>query len=555
MDLKTTAQGQLEKLKAIQQKAEEDKAKKLAEELKLPYLNLHITPINPDILAMVPKEKAVAAKLGVFQKKDQTLLIATFNPTEPLAQEIMTSLTEKKFKLDIFIVTLSGLKNLVWPHYRKEIIIEAKELGEIEISAETIKNLKAGLTDLSKTREKFKELKKENTTQVIELILAASLANKASDLHFQPEKLAVRLRFRIDGALEDIFELTPETYHQIKNRFKLVSGLSINIIDIPQDGRFTIKLDEVEIEVRVSILPSGTGEGIVMRVLDPSAISVPLEKTGLTDLNYKIALAEISRPNGIILLTGPTGSGKTTTLYAFLNKLNTPDVKIITVEDPVEYKLQGISQTQIEAEKGLTFGAALRSILRQDPNIILVGEMRDQETSETALQAALTGHLVFSTLHTNDAAGAIPRLIDLGIKGSTIAPALNLIIAQRLIRKICLVCRETIAPTAAELEKLSQELKNINQDILASYPKIDQDLKIYQAKGCNQCNHGFKGRLGIHELLRNTDEIKNAILTAPNQFEIKKIAIKEGMLTLKQDGYLKVLQGITTLSEIEDETG
>lgn len=553
MPLSFQDQTQNDKIKEIQRKAEEDRAKKLAQDLKLIYLDLRLTPINPDALALVPKEKAIETQMGVFQKKDRKLLIAAANSASQKIQTIIEDLKKQGYECEIFIVSLSGLKNFVWPAYREEVKIEAQILGEVNISPKTILSLKNKLTNLPSVKNELQNIKDKNTTQIIELILAGALGIKASDLHFQPEKTLTQLRFRIDGILENILELDPDTYQKIKNRLKLVSNLSLNIIDAPQDGRFTIKQGNEEIEIRVSTLPGGYGEGIVMRVLDPSAISVSLEKLGLSDFNYQIALEEIKRPNGMIILTGPTGSGKTTTLYAFLNKLNNPEVKIITVEDPIEYKLAGVAQTQIEPEKGLTFAGALRSILRQDPDIILVGEIRDSETAETALQAALTGHIVFSTLHTNDAAGAITRLIDIGAKPAVIAPALNLIIAQRLVRKICAKCRAVDKVNSKDLEKIKKELDNVDKKILRQYETIDKNLKIYNAYGCEECNNGYKGRIAIHELIKikASETVKNLIIKNANQFEIKKAATSEGLLTLKQDGYLKVLSGITTIEEID----
>lgn len=553
MNLSFQDENQNDKIKEIQRKAEENQAKKLSQNLKLTYLDLRLTPINPDALALIPKEKTIEAQMGVFQKKDRKLLIAALNSANQKTQIEIDKLKKQGYECEIFIVSLSGLKNFIWPNYREEVKIEAQVLGEVKISPETILDLKNKLTNLSAIKNEMQNAPKKNTTQIIELALAASLAIKASDIHFQPEKNSTQVRFRIDGSLENILELNAETYQKIKNRLKLVSNLSLNIVDAPQDGRFTIKQKNEEIEVRVSTLPGGYGEGIVMRVLDPAAISVPLEKLGLADFNYQIALEEIKRPNGMIILTGPTGSGKTTTLYAFLNKLNNTEVKIITVEDPIEYKLAGVSQTQIEAKKGLTFAAALRSILRQDPDIILVGEMRDTETAETAIQAALTGHIVFSTLHTNDAAGAITRLIDIGAKPAVIAPALNLIIAQRLIRKICAKCQTVDKVDSQDLEKIKKELDNVDKKVISQYPTIDKNLKIYKATGCGECNNGYKGRIAIHELIKvkASETIKNLIIKNANQFEIKKAAIDEGLLTLKQDGYLKVLLGITTIEEID----
>ncbi len=334
---------------------------------------------------------------------------------------------------------------------------------------------------------------------------------------------------------------------------KLVSGLKINVSDAAQDGRFTTTLKQEDIEVRTSVIPSEYGETVVMRVLDPKTISLSLTDLGLRPDDREIIDRELKRPNGTILVTGPTGSGKTTSLYAFLKAVKSSELKIITIEDPIEYHLDGIEQTQVDPGSGYTFSTGLRSILRQDPDIILVGEIRDLETAEIGMHAALTGHLVFSTLHTNDAAGAVPRLVDLGAKTSIIGPAINIIIAQRLVRKLCDDCKVEIAPNEAILNKIKSFINGLPEKTKSLY--ANQTPKLYEAKGCSKCHGGFKGRIGIFEFLKCGDEMEALIARESTEEAIKKLGRSQGMVEMQGDGVLKAISGLTTLKEVERITG
>lgn len=389
-----------------------------------------------------------------------------------------------------------------------------------------------------------------STTKVANIIFSSASALKASDIHFEIERDKTLLRFRLDGLLYDVLRFDTKVYNSLLNRIKLVSGLKLNVIDTPQDGRFTIKRDNADIEVRVSTIPSEYGETAVLRLLDPSAVALKLSDLGLRPDDLEAANLEIKKPNGMILATGPTGSGKTTTLYAFLKEVNSSELKSITIEDPIEYHLPGIEQTQVDEERGYTFAAGLRSILRQDPDIILVGEIRDLETAETAIHAALTGHLVFSTLHTNDAVGAVPRLVDMGIKLPTIGPALNLIVAQRLLRKLCDACKTEMMIDAATKA-------NIDKFITSLPPRVAKPDKIslYTAKGCDKCNNGYVGRIGVFEMLPAGDELEKEIARDLTEEAIRKFAKSKGMVSLQADGILKAFAGITTLDEVERITG
>ena len=337
---------------------------------------------------------------------------------------------------------------------------EKKLLGSIEISEKIIDETKKDITNIADFKKKIEEYLLQNVTELLDIILGGAVLLDVSDVHIEPQENDAKLRVRLDGILQDIISFDHEVYHHLTSRLKLLSKLKLNILDKPQDGRYTIKIDDLFIEVRTSSLPAEYGESIVMKLLNPNNL-IDLEDLGIRNDLYKTFQKEITKPNGMIIVTGPTGSGKTTTLYAFLKQIQNSGIKIITIEDPIEYHLKGISQTQVSPEKGYTFADGLRSIVRQDPNVILVGEIRDLETAKIALQAALTGHLVLSTLHTNDAAGTIPRLEDLGEDASSIASGLKMVVAQRLIRKVCKECSTLVKPTEAELSEIERSFKNI----------------------------------------------------------------------------------------------
>ncbi|MEK7659519.1 MAG: GspE/PulE family protein [Patescibacteria group bacterium] len=388
---------------------------------------------------------------------------------------------------------------------------------------------------------------KTTTTEMLELLSGGAISSGASDIHFEPEEKSIRLRFRIDGILEDIMNLNKNDYPTILNRIKLMAGLKINIHNSPQDGRFTIKKEnsDSDIEARTSVLPGAYGESVVIRLLDPQTLKKNMEELGMRNELLEEIKKQLKKTTGSILNTGPTGSGKTTTLYAFVNFVNKPGIKIVTIEDPIEYHIGGISQTQVEPDKGYSFANGLRSIIRQDPDVILVGEIRDSETAEIVMHSALTGHLVFSTLHTNDAAGAIPRLIDMGASPQAIAPAINLAIAQRLVRKLCQECKKKIKASPEEIKKIKEVLGKIIQT------NESNEIEISKKEGCEKCNFiGYKGRIGVFEGFRVDDELEKLILKSPAVSEIKDLLRKKGMITMLQDSYLKILDGITDFDEV-----
>jgi type II secretory ATPase GspE/PulE/Tfp pilus assembly ATPase PilB-like protein len=433
-----------------------------------------------------------------------------------------------------------------------ETITEKIEI-EQELEAELEKNL-VSLPTLKKIAE---DAALKDISLLLKVLMSGAIILDSSDMHMEAIESGSIIRLRVDGVLQEVVSFDPQKHQRIVSRIKLLSGLKLNVEDKPQDGRFSIVINKEnsveEVEVRVSTLPTEYGETIVMRVLNPKNL-ISLEDLGLRKDLYQKFNEQSERPNGMIIVTGPTGSGKTTTLYAFLKKIRNPEIKVVTIEDPIEYHLDGISQTQVNPKKGYDFAAGLKSIVRQDPDAILVGEIRDLETASIALQAALTGHLVLSTLHTNDAAGTIARLQALGEKAVNIAPAINVAIAQRLVRKVCPKCAETEIISPELFETIKKDLEGMPQGI--DMPELTADIKIAKIKGCEHCNFtGYKGRIGIFEAMTIDDEVQDFILTAPSTSALEKLAVKKGMTTMKQDGLIKVLRGTTTMDEIKRVIG
>src|SRR3989338_7316681 len=534
-----------DKLSSIQVGKTEEAAQAVAQKVGLPYINLKAFPVDANSVLLVDEKDARLGQLVVISKTGQNLKIGVTDPTNPQTKTVLNKITAQGFSFGLVIVSPLDLE-AGWQRYK-----EKKE--KIIISPGVVELKDAELSDLQKQIKNIADLKERLSsipiTKVLNILIAGALKIKASDIHFEPEEKEIRLRYRLDGVLNDVVNFSPTGYPSILSRIKLLSGLKINIHDSPQDGRFTIRKEEIDIEVRVSILPGAYGENIVMRILDPRTIKQKLEDLGMReDVLIKIKKL-LEKTTGAILTTGPTGSGKTTTLYAFVKHVNNPDVKIITGEDPIEYHIEGISQTQVDAGAGYTFASGLRSIVRQDPDVILVGEIRDVETAEIAMQAALTGHLVFSTLHTNSSAGTIPRLIDLGVRPVTLAPAINAAMAQRLVRRLCMVCRKKQTILAESLALLKKYLSDMSQKI--KIPTFSESTELYYPDKCKECNFtGYHGRVGIYELFEIDDEMETLILKSPPISEVQSLAVKKGMVTLLQDGLLKVLDGITSIEEV-----
>ncbi|OGH85411.1 MAG: hypothetical protein A2294_00905 [Candidatus Magasanikbacteria bacterium RIFOXYB2_FULL_38_10] len=420
---------------------------------------------------------------------------------------------------------------------------------DVSITEQDLERLGSSINSLIEFKKQLANL--DNVTDSVTLLVAAALKLEASDVHVESEEEGAVVRYRLDGILQEAGLISKELWSRIISRIKLLAGLKINIIDTPQDGRYTIVLKNAKVDVRVSTLPTVFGESVVMRILK-SVSALSFEELGLQDTLLGALKKQIERPSGMVITTGPTGSGKTTTLYAILQQLNKPGVKIITLEDPVEYKMPGVNQSQIDASREYTFVKGLRSLLRQDPDIVMVGEIRDLETAETAIQAALTGHFMLSTIHTNNAAGAVPRFLSMGVKPFLLAPALNAVMGQRLVRRLCNVCKKEISLEEMSLKKARETLQKLPAEFLTKHQIILDNLKFYGPVGCEACNGlGYKGRIGIYELLEMNKEIEALILKNDvSGYAMEEVAIKNGMITMAQDGLLKALQGITSVEEV-----
>lgn len=542
-----------EKLRELRMKEAEELAQVLSKRYGIPYLDLSKSSIEVDALKLVPEEKARRAKLAVFQRSGKTLQVAVMSPNPDYTQRVIKELEKNGYKVNLYLVSETSLER-AWQRYhevKKHVEIPH---GIVEVSEEKMRQFMRDAGNLDGIKKLFDEIiggskKQRNISDLLEIILAGAVSSEASDIHIEPQEKNVRLRLRLDGVLHDVVFFDKKVFPLLLSRIKLVSGLKLNIHNKAQDGRFSIHLQDIEVEVRVSVIPENYGETIVMRILNPKSISVPLEELGMQKNLYDVVVKEIQKPNGMLLTTGPTGSGKTTTLYAFLRKIYSPDIKIITLEDPIEYHLEGIIQTQVDKGKGYTFANGLRAILRQDPDVIMVGEIRDLETAKIAVNAALTGHFVFSTLHTNNAAGTIPRLIDIGVNPAIIPAALNVSMAQRLVRKLCNNCKEQYEPSEEE----RQIVERVVEGFPKNYPKPDiSKLSLWRARGCEKCSGiGYKGRIGVFEAILIDEKIERLVINRPSENDIFEAAKGQGILRMAQDGILKVLEGITSLKELQ----
>jgi len=518
------------------------------EKYKLEYGDPLTLTINSDALRVIPEDMARHAKVGPFALIGKKVKIGIVSPQNDATAAALKEIENRGLIVIPFLVSPTTLEK-IWGRYHDLSFSNETKAGSLDISSdEIVASMKKvqHIPDIQKLIEDILAQKKSyRVTKILEMILAGALAIDASDIHLEPEEAYVRLRYRLDGVLTDVMRFSPSTYNLLLSRIKLISGLKLNISGA-QDGRFSVVVGDSEIEIRTSVLPGAYNGSIVLRVLNPKGIQVPMEELGIDPHLFTVIEKQIRKPNGMLLTTGPTGSGKTTTLYAFLRRIHTPDVKIITIENPVEYHLPGIVQTQIDPDKNYTFAEGLRSALRQDPDIIMVGEIRDSETAEIAINSALTGHLVFSTLHTNNAAGTFPRLIDLGINPKVMTSSINLVLAQRLVRKLCPLCRKEVAPDAKQ--------KSLIEAVFASIPDrslVPQKIQVFEPVGCDKCNTtGYKGRIGVHEGILANAQIEAVINSNPSEREIRKAAKGQGILDMRQDGILKAVRGVTSVSEL-----
>ncbi|MBI5465884.1 MAG: type II/IV secretion system protein [Candidatus Kerfeldbacteria bacterium] len=517
----------------------------VAKHLNLPFIDLKNSVIRKDVLMAVPEPIAQAHQIIAFDQDQQKVKIAATDPDDLQTFEFL----EKKFnvKPEIFLTTPTSIREVL-KQYHKSLKAEFAEITKKEgADKEEVKG-----SELQQLAEDLP------VVRIVDTLLEYAIFERASDIHIEPTETEVVVRYRIDGVLRDVMNLPKNVQAGLVARIKILSNLKLDEHRLPQDGRFKVKTNEYEVSFRVSIIPVFDGEKIVMRLLQESSQILTLEQLGFQPGPLGIVKRNIDKPHGMLLVTGPTGSGKTTTLYSVLNVLNTPDVNICTVEDPVEYRMPRINQSQVSPRIGFTFAGGLRALLRQDPDIIMVGEIRDQETAEIAIHAAMTGHLVLSTLHTNDAVGTLPRLLDMGVAPFLVASTTNLIIAQRLVRKICQNCITSYQLTKKNIEDLSLQIdikslmKTMEREgIVMSSDQGVETLLFYRGKGCKQCGQeGYKGRLGIYEAFEITKEISELILNRASASELRAVALKQGMLTMLEDGFIKAKSGITTLEEI-----
>jgi type IV pilus assembly protein PilB len=542
-------------LAKLRREGEERAAQQLAQKLGLPYADLSKTPISLEAVKLIPEAEARSAAAALIEMSGKKLALVAANPELAATKRLVEDLAARQYEVKVNVVSQSSLEAAFG--FYKFVKPKVEDItGKIIISKERLDELKTKLISFEAVQKEFGALDFQSASpvQVMEIILAGALALRASDIHTEAEEKHAKVRFRVDGILHDVFTAFPlHGYDSLVSRIKLLSGMKLNVKHEAQDGRFFVRLAEKDVEMRVSIIPAEFGETIVMRILDPAATLVGLDVLGLRADNLELVKRQLARPNGLILNTGPTGSGKTTTLYAFLRTLNSPEIKIITLEDPIEYRIEGIEQTQVDDEAGYTFANGLRAIVRQDPDVVLVGEIRDLETADIALQAALTGHLVLSTLHTNDAVGAVPRLINLGVKAVSIGPALALAIAQRLVRVLCPACKKSLPLDADMQAKIQKFLEKLPAKVDKSKY---QNPTLYSPVGCDKCNKiGYKGRVGVFEFLEGGADLEQTILKEASEVALRAVAERQEMVTMQQDGILKVLEGKTTLDEVKDATG
>lgn len=536
---------------------EEELVRILSDKYGLPYIDLRGIAPEPDAMQYVKEEEARAAGCVPFKVVGRKLYVATLSPANEKLEALIRPLETRGSEILLYMCSHASLEHVLarYADLNKSTKVES---GQLLLTEEKMVTLMASFNTIDELRHQFDELLQSHalykTTRVIELIVAGALKFDASDIHIEPEEEKVRLRYRLNGVLDDIAFFDFNALKNITSRLKLLSGLKLSTTASAQDGRFSIDLGTAEVDVRVSVIPGNYGESFVMRLLDPRHAVSNLDNIAFPPMLREIIDKALAKPNGVILTTGPTGSGKTTTLYAFLHKVYTPEVKIITIEDPVEYHFEGITQTQVEEEKGYTFLSGLRAALRQDPDIIMIGEIRDEDTAKVAINAALTGHLVLSTLHTNNAAGTIPRLIDLGVNEKVIAGALSLAIAQRLVRTLCNECKleyETTEKEGRIITTILGDMKTSGREsqMMGHVPSLT--YTIWKPVGCTHCEMtGYSGRIGIFEAIQMSEAIEKTLVTNPSEREIRAAAKGQGIPTLREDAIIKVLEGITSLDEV-----
>ncbi len=515
--------------------------------LGLPYVDLRNESVSREVLQAVPQQVAKNYAVVAFAKRGSRYQIALQNPKNVQALEALEFVTKRsKLAVDLHIASRASVEQLVsqYGSLSGEVTEVLKETGPDDLAIEDVEE------DLGSARMLEKVVSEAPIAKAIGAILKYAVKTNASDVHIEPTESDIKVRYRHDGVLENTLNLPRKTLPALVSRIKILSNLKIDESRIPQDGRFNSKFEGREIDFRVSTFPTVHGEKVVMRLLDKAQGLKTLEEIGVSGRGFDKMVEGLEEPYGMTLVTGPTGSGKSTTLYASLSRLNSVGVNIVTLEDPVEYSVDGVNQSQINPQIGYSFASGLRSILRQDPDIVMVGEIRDGETADMAVNASLTGHIVLSTLHTNDAAGALPRLVDMGVEPFLLASSINTLIAQRLVRKICDACTQTVEISAPERKTVEETVASMPKQIRDELKPL-KDYKFQKGAGCDKCGKGgYRGRIGIFEVLPMSDGIKELLLGKASGTAIAKRAIEEGMVTMQMDGVLKVLAGITTIEEV-----
>jgi type IV pilus assembly protein PilB len=516
-----------------------------AKSLNVPFIDLESLTIRKDILNLLPETIAQTHNIIAFDQTDKEIKIASLDPMD---LEIFDFIKKKSGKEPIVYVTTPQMITETLKMYHKGLKATVEEMTQ-EKDKEQQETEKGSLKELAKDLP---------VIRIVDTILEYAIFEDASDIHIEPAEKEVIVRYRIDGVLRDAMTLPKQIHSGIVARIKILSNLKLDEHRLPQDGRFKIKSKEYKVSFRVSIIPIFDGEKMVLRLLDQSSQILTLEQLGFQPKPLKVIKKAIKKPHGMILVTGPTGSGKTTTLYTILNILNNPKVNISTIEDPIEYRMPRINQTQVNPRIGLSFAQGLRALLRQDPNIIMIGEIRDEETAEIGIHSAMTGHLVLSTLHTNDAVGALPRIEEMGIPPFLIASTTNVIAAQRLVRKVCIHCIESYELTKQNITQLESQLnfKDIlkvleREEVIETADAPMSSLLFYRGHGCKECNHeGYKGRIGIYEILEVNKKLSDLIINQAGPEKLYEEANKQGFISLVQDGFIKAKSGITTIEEV-----
>lgn len=513
---------------------------------KVEYKKIKAEDVSLDVLKLIPEEAAMNYKMAPFAKNENVYQIGMIYPEDVSAQSALTFLSrQENFKYQVFLISFTDFNNLL-KQYSTLKSETNKALSELQ---QEKKEILAALETGSGTSTRIMA-EEAPIIKMVLVILKHAIEGNASDIHIEPQKDKLNIRFRQDGILHPSLFLPLSVHLAIAARIKIMAGLKIDENRVPQDGRFSAKINNKEVDFRVATFPTLYGEKVELRVLDPSAGLRSFEQLGLRGRNLELVKEASKKPYGMILATGPTGSGKTTTLYALLQILNQDKVNIVTIEDPIEYSINGVNQSQIKPEIGYSFAQGLRQILRQDPNVIMVGEIRDEETANLATQAALTGHVVLSTLHTNTSVGVVPRLIDMGVRPFLIPSTLRVAISQRLLRTLCPHCKKKVSPSEKSRAYLLDRIKSIPLTLRKDI-QIPDPLYIYEAKGCELCGFlGYLGRMGLYEVLPMTNELAELIVKDPSEAAILKLAQKQGMLTMEQEGILKILSGETTVEEV-----